>query len=127
MWNFLPRVEPAYSLLYGKRPLQRVAVGSRGQQIEIPLSVISDLPGKCDDSVSYIGNKYRALPWEDFIKVKTDANNLIHANVKSALTGLDWYPSLKTLAQGKAVQVEAGVISKWSGSASDAPIKYVVS
>jgi hypothetical protein len=107
MWNCLPRTSQAYSLLYGKRPLQRVIVGTKGQQLEIPLNVVSDLAGKCDESATYIGNKYVALPWEEFSKVKQDANNLIHANVKSALTGLDWFPSISTLAQGQTAQLEA--------------------
>ena len=87
--------------------MQRVIVGTKGQQLEIPLNVVSDLAGKCDDSATYMGNKYVALPWEEFSKVKQDANNLIYANVKSALTGLDWFPSLSSLAQGQAAQLEA--------------------
>jgi hypothetical protein len=111
MWNFLPRTEPAFSLLYGKRPLQRVVVGSRGQQIEIPLNVVEDLPRKCDLSATYIGNKYVSLPWSAFSKIKQDAANLIDANVKSALTGLDWYPKLRVLAEAQTLSAEANLLS----------------
>jgi hypothetical protein len=111
MWNFLPRTEPAFSLLYGKRPLQRVVVGSRGQQIEIPLNVVEDLPAKCDTSATYIGNKYVSLPWAEFTKIKQDAANLIGANVRSALTGLDWYPKVKALAEAQTATTEAGLLS----------------
>ena len=34
------------ALLYGKRSLQRIAVGAQKQQIEIPLDVVADIPGK---------------------------------------------------------------------------------
>ena len=124
MWNFLPRTEPAFSLLYGKRPLQRVVVGSRGQQIEIPLTVVEDLPGKCDLSATYIGNKYVALPWADFSQIKQDAANLIGANVKSALTGLDWYPQVKVLAEAQTVTAEARLLdARVKGSGS---VKYPI-
>lgn len=122
MWNFLPRTEPAFSLLYGKRPLQRVVVGSRGQQIEIPLNVVEDLPAKCDTSATYIGNKYRALAWPEFAKIKQDASNLIGANVKSALTGLDWYPKLKTLAEAQAATTDASLLA----SRAAVPVKYPI-
>ncbi|OLP79965.1 putative protein phosphatase 2C 6 [Symbiodinium microadriaticum] len=79
------------ALLYGKRPLQRIAVGAAKQQLEIPLGVVADIPGKVDNSVSYVGNKYNALPWKDFVDIKLDARNLIEADVKSALTDLDWF------------------------------------
>ena len=124
MWNFLPRTEPAFSLLYGKRPLQRVVVGSRGQQIEIPLNVVEDLPGKCDTSATYIGNKFVALPWAEFSKIKQDAANLIGANVKSALTDLDWYPKVKALAEAQTVTTEARLLAarvKGSGA-----VKYPI-
>jgi hypothetical protein len=108
MWNFLPRVEPAFSLLYGKRPFQRVIVGTRGQQIEIPISVVDEL--KRDSSVTYVGNKYVSMPWEDFIKIKTDANNLIHSNVKSAITQTQWFHKLKDIVQGKSAETEADLL-----------------
>lgn len=112
MWNFVPRVEPAYALLFGKRPLQRVVVGSKSQQIEIPLTVVQDIPAKCDQSATYIGNKFVSMEWSSFIKIKTDANNLIHSNVKSALTDVTWFPKIKALVEGKAAQTHAALLSQ---------------
>merc|ERR1711920_835361 len=86
MINAIPKMHPSVALLYGKRPLQRIAIGSKKQQIEIPLNVVADIPQKVDLSASYVGNKYNALPWKDFIEIKLDARNLIEADVKSALT-----------------------------------------
>eukprot|EP00913_Durusdinium_trenchii_P028200 g26438.t1 len=53
MINFIPRTCPSVALLYGKRPLQRIAVGAAKQQLEIPLDVVADIPGKVDSSVAY--------------------------------------------------------------------------
>eukprot|EP00438_Fugacium_kawagutii_P031037 Skav235366 [mRNA] locus=scaffold3967:86626:89097:+ [translate_table: standard] len=65
MINFIPKTCSSVALLYGKRPLQRIAVGAAKQQLEIPLDVVADIPTKVDASVSYVGNKYNALPWKD--------------------------------------------------------------
>ena len=124
MLNFIPRTHPSVSLLYGKRPLQRIACGSAQQHVEIPLDVTDEIVKATDsgtryslaiafvdviffvvsirlvhlnllyldpstDLDSYIGNKYEALPWKNFVDIKLDAANLIDSNVKSALTNLD--------------------------------------
>ncbi len=124
MWNFVPRVEPAYALLFGKRPMQRVVVGSKSQQIEIPLNVVQDIPSKCDTSATYIGNKFVSMHWSDFMKIKTDANNLIHSNVKSALTNVTWFPKIKALVEGKAIQTHAALLNQLA--AKTARPKYPV-
>ena len=114
MWNVVPRVEPAFSLLFGKRPLQRVIVGNKSQQIEIPLDVVHDIPTKCDTSATYIGNKYVSMDWNSFINIKTDAHNLIHSNVKSALTNVSWFPMIKALVEGKTAQTHASLLTQIS-------------
>jgi len=58
MINFIPKACPSVALLYGKRPLQRIAVGAKKLQIEIPLDVVSDIPSKVDTSMAYVGNKW---------------------------------------------------------------------
>eukprot|EP00405_Crypthecodinium_cohnii_P005422 CAMPEP_0194747930 /NCGR_PEP_ID=MMETSP0323_2-20130528/2133_1 /TAXON_ID=2866 ORGANISM="Crypthecodinium cohnii, Strain Seligo" /NCGR_SAMPLE_ID=MMETSP0323_2 /ASSEMBLY_ACC=CAM_ASM_000346 /LENGTH=125 /DNA_ID=CAMNT_0039661823 /DNA_START=76 /DNA_END=453 /DNA_ORIENTATION=+ len=123
MLNFIPKMEPAVSLLYGKRPLQRITVGASKQQIEIPLDVVSDIPGKVDTSVAYVGNKYNALPWKDFVDIKLDARNLMEADVKSALTDLDWFGKVNALYAGKQVETEMAVAAKVIASK---PVKYPV-
>merc|ERR1712187_108465 len=110
------------SLLYGKRPLQRIAVGAKKQQLEVPLDVVADIPQKVDLSASYVGNKYNALPWSEFVDIKPDARNLIEADVKSALTDLDWYGKLNALYAGKQTEAEMDIAKKTIGAAT--PVKY---
>jgi hypothetical protein len=126
MLNLFPKTHPSVSLLYGKRPLQRIVVGSKAQQVEIPLQYVEDLPAKVDTSASYVGNKYHALPWEDYIKIKLDARNLIHANTKTALTGLEFYPRMNALHAGQASLVSAGVIEEIVSQGAPV-VKYPVS
>merc|ERR1712187_771314 len=103
--------------------LQRIAVGKTKQTIEIPLDVVADIPQKVDTSVSYVGNKYNALPWKDFIDIKHDAKNLIEADVSSALTDLDWFGKINALYAGKQVETEMAVAAKVSSST---PVKYPI-
>ena len=126
MLNLFPKTHPSVSLLYGKKPLQRIVVGSKAQQLEIPLKYVEDLPGKVDTSASYVGNKYHALPWEDYIKIKLDARNLINANTKTALTGLSFYPKMNALHAGQAAMTSADVVEKVV-SAGALKVKYPVS
>ncbi|CAE8713640.1 unnamed protein product [Polarella glacialis] len=116
MLNFIPKMSPSVSLLYGKRPLQRIAIGAKKQQLEIPLAVVADIPSLVDMSVSYVGNKYNALPWKDFVDIKLDARNLIEADVKSALTDLDWFGKVNALYAGKQTEAEIDVAAKTIGA-----------
>eukprot|EP00437_Effrenium_voratum_P037952 CAMPEP_0181478640 /NCGR_PEP_ID=MMETSP1110-20121109/42852_1 /TAXON_ID=174948 /ORGANISM="Symbiodinium sp., Strain CCMP421" /LENGTH=127 /DNA_ID=CAMNT_0023604011 /DNA_START=38 /DNA_END=421 /DNA_ORIENTATION=+ len=124
MINFVQKTCPSVALLYGKRPLQRIAVGAQKQQLEIPLDVVADIPTKVDSNVAYVGNKYNALPWKDFVDIKLDARNLIEADVKSALTDLDWFGKVNALYCGKAAETEMDVAVKTLGSMK--PVKYPI-
>mmetsp|Transcript_65291 Transcript_65291/g.185214 ORF Transcript_65291/g.185214 Transcript_65291/m.185214 type:complete len:128 (+) Transcript_65291:77-460(+) len=124
MINFVSKVHPSVSLLYGKRALQRITVGSKKQQIEIPLNVVADIPEKVDTSASYVGNKYNALPWKDFVEIKLDARNLIEADVKSALTDLDWFGKVHALYAGKQTETELDIATRTIGAMK--PVKYPV-
>lgn len=126
MLNLFPKTHPSVSLLYGKRPLQRIVVGAKQQQLELPLKYVEDLPGKVDTSASYVGNKYNALPWEEYIKIKLDARNLINANAKTALTGLTWFPTINALHAGQAAVNTASVFEKVV-DAGAVKVKYPVS
>mmetsp|Transcript_125495 Transcript_125495/g.313518 ORF Transcript_125495/g.313518 Transcript_125495/m.313518 type:complete len:126 (+) Transcript_125495:100-477(+) len=123
MLNFIPKMHPSVALLYGKRPLQRITVGAAKQQIEIPLDVVADIPEKVDTSVAYVGNKYNALPWKEFVDIKLDARNLMEADVKSALTDLDWFGKINALYSGKQVEAELAVAAKVIAAK---PVKYPV-
>mmetsp|Transcript_43881 Transcript_43881/g.103783 ORF Transcript_43881/g.103783 Transcript_43881/m.103783 type:complete len:128 (-) Transcript_43881:101-484(-) len=124
MLNFIPRTCPSVSLLYGKRPLQRITVGSKKQQIEIPLDVVADIPKQVVTDTSYIGMKYNALPWDKFTDIKLDARNLIEADVKSALTGLDWFGKINALYAGKQTEAEMDLAKKTLAAAK--PVKYPI-
>merc|ERR1712187_138810 len=109
---------------YGKRPLQRIAVGTKKQQLEVPLNVVADIPQKVDLSASHGGNKYNALPWKEFVDIKLDARNLIEADVKSALTDLDWFGKIAALYAGKQTECELDVAAKTIGAMK--PVKYPI-
>merc|ERR1712203_921945 len=123
MINVIPKMHPSVALLYGKRPLQRIAVGANKQQLEIPLDVVADIPDKVDTSVAYVGNKYNALPWKEFVDIKLDARNLMEADVKSALTDLDWFGKVNALYAGKQVEAELAIAAKVIAAK---PVKYPV-
>merc|ERR1712203_210255 len=97
-------------------------MGSKKQQIEIPLNVVADIPEKVDTSASYVGNKYNALPWKDFVDIKLDARNLIESDVKSALTDLDWFGKIHALYAGKQAEAEMDLASKVVSAAN--VVKY---
>mmetsp|Transcript_16800 Transcript_16800/g.37139 ORF Transcript_16800/g.37139 Transcript_16800/m.37139 type:complete len:125 (+) Transcript_16800:53-427(+) len=122
MINFIPKAHPSVSLLYGKRSLQRIVVGSRQQEIEIPTVVTTKILEAVDTSASYIGNKYNALPWKDFIEIKIDAHNLIEADVKTALTSLDWFGKVRALYTGQATMTECDVALRTAGGAFKYPV-----
>jgi len=111
MLNFVPKSHPSVSLLFGKRPLQRVVCGKEEKAVDIPLDAVAPIPAAVDERTSYVGNKYHALPWEKFIDIKIDAANLIDSNVKSALTDLQWFPQVQALYAGQRAQTEIGVSS----------------
>jgi hypothetical protein len=94
--------------------------------MEIPLKYVEDLPAKLDTSASYVGNKYHALPWEDYIKIKLDARNLINANTKTALTGLKFFPKINALHAGQAALTSADVLDQVV-TQGGARVKYPVS
>mmetsp|Transcript_39896 Transcript_39896/g.112750 ORF Transcript_39896/g.112750 Transcript_39896/m.112750 type:complete len:129 (+) Transcript_39896:72-458(+) len=120
MLNFIPKMHPSVSLLYGKRPLQRIAIGSRKQQLEIPIDVVADIPEKVDTRVAYVANKYHALPWREYVDIKLDARNLIEADVKSALTDLDWFGKIHALYAGKQTEAEMDIARRTIGAAKAA-------
>jgi len=111
MLNFVPKSHPSVSLLFGKRPLQRVVCGTQEKAIDIPLDAVAPIPAGVDQGTSYVGNKYNALPWEKFIDIKIDAANLIDSNVKTALTNLQWFPQVQAVFEGQKAQTEIGVSS----------------
>ncbi|KAF4696982.1 hypothetical protein FOZ63_000367 [Perkinsus olseni] len=126
MLNFIPKTCQSVSFLYGKRAVQRIAVGAAGREVEVPLDVVRDIPEMCDTSASYIGNKYQALPWNEFIRIKLDARNLMDANVKTALTDLDWYEKIRAVYATSQTATEMDVVSKMTEQMAGKGVKYPV-
>uniref|UniRef100_A0A0G4FV77 Uncharacterized protein n=1 Tax=Chromera velia CCMP2878 TaxID=1169474 RepID=A0A0G4FV77_9ALVE len=122
MLNFVPKRCPSVSLLYGKRAIQRIEVGSRKHHVEIPVQIVDDVCKKVDTSVEYKNKGFNPLPWSEFIKIKLDAQNLMESNVKSALTDLDWYPKLAALHVGHSTLTEIDAAAKVA--APSAPVSY---
>eukprot|EP00389_Voromonas_pontica_P010306 GDKH01015670.1.p1 GENE.GDKH01015670.1~~GDKH01015670.1.p1 ORF type:complete len:129 (+),score=31.17 GDKH01015670.1:233-619(+) len=117
MLNFIPRKAAEVSLLYGKRPIQRVEImnsAGKKEQIEIPTSITDDIYSKTDAAVLYSNGAYQPMQWKDFVSVKLDAMNLCGANVSSALTDLDWYPKVAALYAGQKSTVQSQVATKIS-------------
>eukprot|EP00916_Digyalum_oweni_P018211 GHVL01030574.1.p1 GENE.GHVL01030574.1~~GHVL01030574.1.p1 ORF type:complete len:126 (+),score=14.53 GHVL01030574.1:26-403(+) len=112
MLNFIKRTEPRVNLLFGRRPLQRVTVGSSKQVVEIPLGVIEPIYEKIDNDTLYCMGTHSPMEWSEFAKIKVDAANIIEADVKSALTDLDFYPALTSLYVGQVVMSEMNIISR---------------
>eukprot|EP00392_Amoebophrya_sp_AT5.2_P010509 g10571.t1 len=124
MLNFIPRTHPSVSLLYGKRPLQRIACGSAQQHVEIPLDVTDEIVKATDSGTSYIGNKYEALPWKNFVDIKVDAANLIDSNVKSALTNLDIFQPVPAGVK-EVLQEPMAKMTKQMDSLKDGSVEHI--
>jgi len=122
MLNFVPKTHPSVSLLYGKRAVQRIAVGAQERHIEIPTTVTDEISNALETHTGYLGNKFHSLPWHKYTTIKVDASNLIESNVKSALTNLDIYKSLEALYSGEKALVEKSVAATMTIPAIKIPI-----
>ncbi|CEL95969.1 unnamed protein product [Vitrella brassicaformis CCMP3155] len=114
MLNYVPRRTPGVKLLYGKRPVQRIIAGHSKFLIAIPTTTTDKIYEKVDESVYYENNTYNPLQWKDYVKIKLDAQNLIEADVKSALTNLDFYPKIQGLYAGQQSLAEMDAALKMS-------------
>ena len=54
MLNFIPKKSPSVSPLYGKRPLQRIASGSKQLFVEIPIEVTDEVANAVDTETRYL-------------------------------------------------------------------------
>lgn len=70
MLNFVPKRCPSVSLLFGKRPLQRIEVGASRHQLEIPLAAVEKIYDKVDTKVEYHNKDYNPMYWRDFMQLK---------------------------------------------------------
>eukprot|EP01066_Platyproteum_vivax_P004222 Platyproteum_vivax@DN15347_c0_g1_i1.p1 len=122
MLNFIRRNERGYNLLFGKNEFQRVHCGYNNSELKVPLIHINRLYEKLDKSLSYHGGTYSPLPWKEFISIKIDAQNLIQADTKSALTDIKWYPAVTILYQGHKALTELDVALKCAPKKMKFPI-----
>jgi len=117
MFNFVPKRSSAVRLLYGKRPFQRIQVGSTKHQVELPLSLVEKIYGSVDESISYHNGDYNPLKWKEFVALKVTGGHLYEAATcaeppKTALTDLDWYQKICSIYSGHQSLGEVEIAEK---------------
>ncbi|PHJ15161.1 hypothetical protein CSUI_011030 [Cystoisospora suis] len=117
MLNFVPKRCPSVSLLFGKRPLQRIEVGASRHQLEIPLAAVEKIYDKVDPKVEYHNRDFNPMKWKDFMQLKLDAFYLLEAAQaetasKSALSDLNWFSDLADIYAGQQRMAELDVAGK---------------
>ncbi|CBZ55845.1 conserved hypothetical protein [Neospora caninum Liverpool] len=120
MLNFIPKRCPSVSLLFGKRPVQRIEVGQARHQLEIPVETIEKIYEGVDSRLEYHNKDYNAMKWKDFMKLKLDAFYLLEASqseaaAKSALSDLNWFPDLADIYSGQQTMAAMDVALKAQG------------
>ncbi|SOV12612.1 conserved Plasmodium protein, unknown function [Plasmodium sp. gorilla clade G2] len=100
MLNLIPKRIVSTSLLFGKRPIQRIRVGENKNVLELSLSDVNSIYDDVDESVELHNKDYNPLKYNKYIKYKISALNLIDAykseeNQKTALTNIKWYAKIK--------------------------------
>ncbi|PFH38361.1 hypothetical protein BESB_007020 [Besnoitia besnoiti] len=117
MMNFIPKRCPSVSLLFGKRPIQRIEVGAARHQMEIPVNAINKIYDGVDPNLEYHNKDYNAMKWKDFMKLKLDAFYLVEASqsesaAKSALPDLNWFSDLADIYSGQQAMAQMDVALK---------------
>eukprot|EP00922_Rhytidocystis_sp_ex-Travisia-forbesii_P027482 GHVS01040240.1.p1 GENE.GHVS01040240.1~~GHVS01040240.1.p1 ORF type:complete len:134 (-),score=20.92 GHVS01040240.1:643-1044(-) len=129
MLNFIPKRCPSVSLLFGKRPLQRIEVGEMRHQVEIPISVVEKVYEKIDTSRSFHNNDYNPMKWPDFVNLKLDVYYLTSAALagdqasKTALTNMDWYPQISALYAGQKSLTEVDIAANTAAPKLKYPVQ----
>ncbi|KAL8273214.1 hypothetical protein Esti_002830 [Eimeria stiedai] len=112
MLNLLPKRAAAVSLLHGKRPLQRIQVGSGKHLLELPQSSVDALYAKLQTTDSFHNNDFQPMPWKHFFSLKVSSFHLIEAaasasQTKTALANLSWFEDIAALYQTNAALTAA--------------------
>ncbi|CAD2095166.1 conserved Plasmodium protein, unknown function [Plasmodium vinckei] len=100
MLNLIPKKIPSTSLLYGKRPIQRIQVGKDKHVLELCLSDVNSIYNDIDASTELQNKDYNPLKYNKYIKYKMSALDLIETykneeNKKTALTNVKWYSKIR--------------------------------
>ncbi|VWU49619.1 conserved protein, unknown function [Hepatocystis sp. ex Piliocolobus tephrosceles] len=100
MLNIIPKKIPSTSLLFGKRPIQRIRIGKDKHVLELCLSDINTIYDDIDEKTELHNNDYNPLKYSKYVKYKICALNLIEAygkkeKKKTALTNVKWYSKIR--------------------------------
>eukprot|EP00919_Chromeraceae_sp_WS-2016_P064246 GHVR01152077.1.p1 GENE.GHVR01152077.1~~GHVR01152077.1.p1 ORF type:complete len:128 (-),score=15.09 GHVR01152077.1:134-517(-) len=111
MLNFVPKRAPSVSLLYGKRPIQRITIGTNKHVVEVPITITNKVCDHVDTSVDYCTGAYNPLPWKEYVRIKLSAEQLVTSDVKTSITDVQWIPNLTKLYAGQVSLVESHIFS----------------
>ncbi|SBS85330.1 conserved Plasmodium protein, unknown function [Plasmodium ovale] len=100
MLNLIPKKVASKTLLFGKRPIQRIRVGKDKNVLELSLSDINSIYDDIDEATELHNKDYNPLKYSKYVKYKMSALNLIEAykneeNKKTALTNVKWYAKIR--------------------------------
>ncbi|GAB67354.1 hypothetical protein PCYB_113740 [Plasmodium cynomolgi strain B] len=100
MLNLIPKRIVSKTLLFGKRPIQRIRVGKDKNVLELSLSDVNAIYDDVDENTHLHNKDYNPLKYHRYVKYKIAALNLIEAhkneeNKKTALTNITWYSKIR--------------------------------
>ncbi|CRH00935.1 conserved Plasmodium protein, unknown function [Plasmodium relictum] len=100
MLNLIPKKIVSKTLLFGKKPIQRIRVGKNKNVLELSLSDVNSIYDDIDKNIDLHNKDFNPLKYKRYIKYKTSALNLIEAykneeNKKTALTNIKWYTKIR--------------------------------
>ncbi|SBT38124.1 conserved Plasmodium protein, unknown function [Plasmodium ovale wallikeri] len=100
MLNLIPKKVASKTLLFGKRPIQRIRVGKDKNVLELSLSDINSIYDDIDEATELHNKDYNPLKYSKYVKYKMSALNLIEAykneeSKKTALTNVKWYAKIR--------------------------------
>ncbi|CRG93779.1 conserved Plasmodium protein, unknown function [Plasmodium gallinaceum] len=100
MLNLIPKKIVPKSLLFGKKPIQRIRVGKSKNVLELSLSDVNSIYEDVNENIDLHNKDYNPLKYKKYINYKISALNLIEAykneeNKKTALTNIKWYSKIR--------------------------------
>lgn len=100
MLNLIPKNIVSNTLLFGKRPIQRIRVGKNKNVLELNLNDVNSIYEDVDKSMELHNKDFNPLKYEKYVNYKISALNLIEAHMseekkKTALVNIKWYAKIR--------------------------------
>lgn len=100
MLNLIPKNIVSNTLLFGKRPIQRIRVGKNKHVLELSLNDVNSIYEDVDKGVELHNRDFNPLKYEKYVNYKISALNLIEASAseekkKTALVNIKWYTKIR--------------------------------